>query len=70
MNHAYTTIIYRCKLGPSILNYTWSNTKISPVLYLLPYTYLTGRLAWSRRNIVGVGPTLYKWFLPELDLTC
>ena len=27
-----------------------------------------GRLAWSRRNTVGVGPTPYKWFLPELDL--
>ena len=23
---------------------------------------------WSRRNTVGVGPTPYKWFLPELDL--
>ena len=31
-------------------------------------SYLTGRLAWSRRNTVGVGPTPYKWFLPELDL--
>ena len=29
---------------------------------------LTGRLAWSRRSTVGVGPTPYKWLLPELDL--
>ena len=33
-----------------------------------PHTYLTGRLAWSRRSTVGVGPTPYKWPLPELDL--
>ena len=32
------------------------------------YTYLTGRLAWSRRSTVGVGPTPYKWLLPELAL--
>ena len=46
----------------------YDECEIKVVSFLNSHTYLTGRLAWSRRNTVGVGPTPYKWFLPELDL--
>ena len=56
-----------------VLSYlgVWSLRLVSPTFFSASSkkkNYLTGRLAWSRRNTVGVGPTPYKWFLPELDL--
>ena len=42
----------------------WSLGLFSPTFF----STSSKKKNWSRRNTVGVGPTPYKWFLPELDL--
>ena len=59
--------------SPSSSSSSWCPLPVTTVLIaskgLFTWTRdLTGRLAWSRRSTVGVGPTPYKWLLPELDL--